>query len=300
MTGSWMPKDCGYTLLCGNSQCYKLCDEVWPDMRRRAEPWKDMAVAECEMCQAHRETRCRVRSDDTDQRHMQKPFTDAPYLHPFNQPRYHALLLRSVLYARSNKRILLWYQAVDNPYQGVDECLRGEALQRRRQAWLQYSDDKTAGMMGLLPLVRGMPMKCTNTIDREQQLFKHTRCALEGFELDPIDAELVSKCKESEYVLQRPPKALHVRREKQAFEKDADLQHEVQRVEIAHRSWSPDAAGNVKVRRLGFQLVPNFAGTIHSFVGATLKEGILDCLHFTRTPTRDDMLKAYIGISRTF
>ena len=154
-------------------------------------------------------------------------------------------------------------------------------------------------MMGLLPLVRGMPMKCTDTIDRDQELFKHTRCVLEGFELDPIDAELLSKCKESEHVLQRPPKALYVRREKQAFEKDANRQHEVQRVEIAHRSWSPDAAGNVKVRRTGFQLVPNFAGTIHSFVGATLQEGILDCLHFTRTPTRDDMLKAYLGISRT-
>ena len=100
-TGSWMPNGTSYTLLCGNSQCYKLCEEVWPEMRRRAQPWKDMAVAECEACQAHRETRCRVRVDDTDQRHMQKPFTDAPYLHPFNQPRYHALLLRSVLFARS-------------------------------------------------------------------------------------------------------------------------------------------------------------------------------------------------------
>ena len=181
----------------------------------------------------------------------------------------------------------------------MDDSLRGDALQHRRQAWLKYSDDKTAGMMGLLPLVRGMPMKCTDTIDRDQELFKHTRCVLEGFELDPIDAELLSKCKESEHVLQRPPKALYVRREKQAFEKDANRQHEVQRVQIAHRSWSPDAAGNVKVRRTGFQLVPNFAGTIHSFVGATLQEGILDCLHCTRTPTRDDMLKAYLGISRT-
>ena len=193
----------------------------------------------------------------------------------------------------------MWYQAADSPYQGVDDSLRGDALQHRRQAWLKYSDDKTAGMMGLLPLVRGMPMKCTDTIDRDQELFKHTRCVLEGFELDPIDAELLSKCKESEHVLQRPPKALYVRREKQAFEKDANRQHEVQRVQIAHRSWSPDAAGNVKVRRTGFQLVPNFAGTIHSFVGATLQEGILDCLHFSRTPTRDDMLKAYLGISRT-
>ena len=56
--------------------------------------------------------------------------------------------------------------------------------------------------------------------------------------------------------------------------------------------------GNVHVSRMGFQLVPNFSGTIHSFVGATLKAAMLDCLHFGRTPTREDMLKGYLGISR--
>ena len=105
--------------------------------------------------------RCRVQLNDADERQLHKPFTDAPYLHPFNQPRYHALIVRSQLFARANNRILLWYIAIDKPYQGVDESLRGDALQRRREKWLEYSDDKTAGMMGLLPLVRGMPMRCT-------------------------------------------------------------------------------------------------------------------------------------------
>ena len=45
-------------------------------------------------------------------------------------------------------------------------------------------------------------------------------------------------------------------------------------------------------------MVPNFAGTIHSFVGASLDAAMLDCLHFARTPTREDMLKAYLGVSR--
>ena len=296
-TGSWMPNDSSYTLLCGNEQCYKLCDEIWPRMRQQARPWKNLEVTECEICQAHRKKRCRVQLNDADERQLHKPFTDAPYLHPFNQPRYHALIVRSQLFARANNRILLWYIAIDKPYQGVDESLRGDALQRRREKWLEYSDDKTAGMMGLLPLVRGMPMRCTATINREQKLFKHARCVLEGIELDSMDEGALKHCQESQYVLQTHPKALHVRLEK--GDGDADRAHEVHRVEIAYRSWSPDAANNVKVRRLGFELVPNFAGTIHSFVGATLPAGILDCLHVTRTPSRDDMLKAYLGISRT-
>ena len=69
-------------------------------------------------------------------------------------------------------------------------------------------------------------------------------------------------------------------------------------LEPVHRSWSPDAAKNVFVRRFGFHVVPDLAGTIHSFVGTSLDALMLDCLHFARTPNREDMLRADCGISR--
>ena len=87
--------------------------------------------------------------------------------HPFNHPRYHALLLRSLRYARAHKRVVLWYRAIDNPYKGLDET--GDTLQRRKEIWLTYPDNKTCGIAGLLPLVRGMPMRCTDNIDRAQR-----------------------------------------------------------------------------------------------------------------------------------
>ena len=89
--------------------------------------------------------------------------------------------------------------------------------------------------------------------------------------------------------MQRPPGEL---------ESDNGTEHPIQRVEPVTRSWSPDSAGNVQVNRRGFHVVPDFAGTIHSFVGATLLAAMLDCLHFSRTPGREDMLKGYLGISR--
>ena len=95
-----------------------------------------------------------------------------------------------MLFAQTHTRVLLWCKATDRPYKGIDESLRGEALQRRLKTWLRFSDDKTAGIMGLLPLVKGMPMRCTNTIARDGLLFKHTRCTLRGWELDPVDEEL--------------------------------------------------------------------------------------------------------------
>ena len=153
------------------------------------------------MCARHREMRCRARlPGEEDKRHEEPPFTDAPYLHPYNHPRYHALLLRAVRFAQAHKRVLLWCKATDRPYKGIDESLRGEALQRRLKTWLRLPDNKTGGIMGLLPLVKGMPMRCTETFDRDGLLFKHTRCVLRGWELDPVDEELLAKCHEAEYV----------------------------------------------------------------------------------------------------
>ena len=204
MVGSWMPtgsEQRSYSLLCGNETCYHLCDVIWPQDRKNCRPWAEMVVQECEVCEKHREMRCRVRlRAEEDKRHEEPPFTDAPYLHPYNHPRYHALLLRAVRFAQTHTRVLLWCKATDRPYKGIDESLRGEALQRRLKTWLRFSDDKTAGIMGLLPLVKGMPMRCTNTIDRDGLLFKHTRCTLRGWELDPVDEELLRQCAEAEYV----------------------------------------------------------------------------------------------------
>ena len=172
--------DRNYSLLCENADCYTLCDTVWPQQRQQREPWTEMVIGECDICAQYRDGRCRVRCLESDTRHEEKPFTDAPYLHPFNHPRYHALLLRAVRFARAHGRVLIWYRCEDKPYKGVDDSLRGEQLERRRQTWLKYSDDKTAGIVGLLPLVRVVPLRCTDTIDRDRNLFKHTRCTLEG------------------------------------------------------------------------------------------------------------------------
>ena len=94
--GSWMPPKAEgdrYTLLCENENCYRLCDTIWPAQRQRCTPWSEIVKAECERCRNERDTRCRVQLDvSKDRKHLQSPFPDAPYLHPFNQPRYHALL----------------------------------------------------------------------------------------------------------------------------------------------------------------------------------------------------------------
>ena len=62
--------------------------------------------------------------------------------------------------------------------------------------------------------------------------------------------------------------------------------------------WSRDPAGNAKVKRKGFRIVPDFAGTAHAYCGDTLEECKGDLLEWFKVPTLDAMLRAYIIKSR--
>ena len=70
-------------------------------------------------------------------------------------------------------------------------ALKGRALQRQRDRWLQLHDKQTGGIMGLLPCVRGLPVRFTETVDREKRIFKNIRGVLGGWELSDLDAERV-------------------------------------------------------------------------------------------------------------
>ena len=64
---------------------------------------------------------------------MRPPFVSAPYIHPFNAPKHHALTLRSVQFAKANSRQLLWVTAHDKPVAAGDYVLRGDALRKARE-----------------------------------------------------------------------------------------------------------------------------------------------------------------------
>ena len=62
--------------------------------------------------------------------------------------------------------------------------------------------------------------------------------------------------------------------------------------------WSRDKAESAKVKRRGFRVVPDFAGTAHAYCGETLSECKGDLLEWFKVPTLDAMLRAYIIKSR--
>ena len=94
---------------------------------------------------------------------QENKFLDAPLIHPYNAPKYHASLVRAQQYAYRMDRILLWAAAEDQPQHRDHLLLSEEELAAKREEWSMLHDQKTSGVMGLLPLTIGMPLRITQT-----------------------------------------------------------------------------------------------------------------------------------------
>ena len=47
-------------------------------------------------------------------------FADAPYIHAFNEPKYHASQMRALHFARERQTIVLWLFAEDRPLKKIE------------------------------------------------------------------------------------------------------------------------------------------------------------------------------------
>ena len=61
------------------------------------------------------------------------------------------------------------------------EALDKAALDAKRRRWLEFHDQKTGGIMGLLPLIKGLPVRLTEHVSRNKGLFKNTKCKIHSW-----------------------------------------------------------------------------------------------------------------------
>ena len=66
------------------------------------------------------------------------------------------------------------------PTSGDIKGLHGDALQAARGKWWKRHDQHTNGIMGLMPLVYGLPVRFTRTVDALRKIHKFTRGVLIG------------------------------------------------------------------------------------------------------------------------
>ena len=105
-------------------------------------------------------------------------------------PKHAAFLLRAQKYAEKRGLLINWIKAHDTPLHRDDLSLGQEQLDAKRKRWLSFHDQKTAGILGLLPLIKGLPVRLTDSIDRPLKLYKHRRGTIVGWTLHADEASV--------------------------------------------------------------------------------------------------------------
>ena len=88
--------------------------------------------------------------------------------------------------------LVTWVKAHDTPLHRDDLSLDPEQLDAKRKRWLSFHDQRTAGILGLLPLVKGLPVRLTDSIDHPLKLFKHRRGVVVGWVLHADETSVPS------------------------------------------------------------------------------------------------------------
>ena len=275
-------------------------DAAWADLFLNGG-WSgaELLEAECEACKSTREGRKRVLAATADLAILwqQPPYDRAPMLHPFNVPRYRTLTLRAKTFAAATGQQLCWSFAADYPLWEESRSWSREKLQQKRVAWLQFHDQKTAHLNSVLPLIRDLPVRLTETIDRSRQLYRGRRGVLKSWTweektvLKPTTDGVVASCM---------PRCVYVAFAGATWKVGAGLEKGVYPLTPAVRTWVVNNRTGAKIRRRGFFLVPDFAGTAHMMQGQSLEALFCDLVYAAvpRCPTSAEHLAAYVMISR--
>ena len=84
---------------------------------------------------------------------------------PQHKSRTHPL--RAQEFAKEHNKRLSWCYAVDVPLHAGDRKLADDALVQKVQGWLSMHDEKTNHLASVFPLVDDLPVRLTDSIDRD-------------------------------------------------------------------------------------------------------------------------------------
>ena len=216
-------------------------------------------------------------------------------MHPFRHPSYHAQQLRAVLFAKAKGRRVFWVTAHD-VLRDTEATRTGEKAEARKERWLEFHDRFTSGIPGLLPLVLDLPRRFTeapNPRARALGVFKNARGFLRGWGLPPEEEARLQELPDAEVVIVRRPTCLFIELPATSTELPLVDGKRSYTLRMQARPWSVDRAGNVKVLRHGFPVVPDFGGTAHAYCGGNLDACLGDLLPWDHKPRQDWGLVLY-------
>ena len=174
----------------------------------------------------------------------QEPFLSAPYVHRNNEPKYHAMLLRAVEEAKrghGGPKHVLWIRAEDSLHNPKEIGKTEEAIKKKLNRFLQYHDQKTSGIPGLLPLYVDMRARAIEKLAKGKSItiLKHTPCRIVGWDLQPGDRE---RSDGSERLLDRAPRCIYLHFEGASWRVHQKLAPGFFPLKPVTREWTVDEA----------------------------------------------------------
>ena len=253
---------------------------------------------DCEQCKRARVARTRVLPLGTSHRRefSEEPFASAPAIYNFNVPRYYTILLRAREFAKQAKQQLTWCLARDVPLFTENRELPADQLNQKRMKWLERHDQDTAHLSSVLPLVKGLPIRLTESIDRSKKLYRGRRGFIYAWvpheEEKPMEID-------GEVLMRQLPRAIYVRFPKAAWGRISDdFPEDVYPVTPVSRTWKVNKYTGISARRSGYFMVPDFGSTAHMIQGQTLDAGFADAQEVQTTPSGESHIASYIAFSR--
>jgi hypothetical protein len=305
-TGTWLPNgrtdglgEDAFLLRCYSDSCRDL-PRRWESAARQGNAWREIQQRwpECGACESERYRRCRL-VQEQDKRVLQMPYLAAPYVHQNNQPKYHAMLLRSVEWAKRSQehpKQVLWIRAIDTPLNYRDIGNTAAKIDTKLVGFLQFHDQKTAGIPGLLPLYEALRVRTTEKVKKSKDLIilKHTPGTVIGWQLHHADdiADM-----EPERLLHYLPLVIFVRVDGATFQLPG-LSVGVFPFTPVQRTWELNRETGAKISRNGYTLVPDFASTAFMMQGTSLNAMLADCGDKWDENTLNNMIAAYVILSR--
>ena len=119
-------------------------------------------------------------------------------------------------------------------------------IEKKRARWLQYHDQMTAGIPGLLPLYYGMKARVTEKISKQLRILKHTPCTVVGWDLHSADRAVGGS---TERMLRYLPHVIYVHFEHVKVKIHPDLAVGVFPLKSVSRSWDVNHQTGAKVKR---------------------------------------------------
>ena len=102
----------------------------------------------------------------------------------------------------------------------------------------------------------------------------------------------------AERMLSHQPEAIFLEFENAKWTVHKDLGRGIYPLRPTTRIWTVNEKTNIKARRKGFQIVPDYGNTAHSEQGASEPAAIVDCLQSDHVCKTTDSISSYIGITR--